>query len=233
MSMSSAKKLNVFSRLAEPDPSQPAARLKRQRQALALIQEEQLVEAAYSYRIIPFENKIGEMLIVNAECLPVSRLIPDSGELTAVACGVCTLGTKLDQRISELFQEQRASLALELDRIGNELLFAVDRVAQDRILADVSRSGLTMAGELNPGDPGLDLDAQQSVLRLADAQRIGVTLGAGLMMHPMRSTSVVLGVGIDLPKTAWSRCAECPSRQRCTLSNEGDKQEASRHAEMA
>ena len=79
------------------------------------------------------------------------------------------------------------------------------------------RKRLTMAGELRPGDPGLALGAQAAVLRLAKAQRIGVELTHGMLMRPHKSTSMVLGVGIDLPATAWSRCDDCPSNTKCAL----------------
>ena len=39
------------------------------------------------------------------------------------------------------------------------------------------------------------------LLQLAWADTVGVTLGAGLLMHPLKSTSFVIGAGIDLPAT--------------------------------
>jgi hypothetical protein len=66
-------------------------------------------------------------------------LLPESGTLTAIACAVCTLGPAFEQRISELFAGRQASLAMALDELGNELLFAVSRRAQDRMLADAAR----------------------------------------------------------------------------------------------
>ena len=56
--------------------------------------------------------------------------------------------------------------ATALDALGNELLFEVSRRAQDRLHADAVRRGLSLAGELRAGDPGLALDAQPAVLQL-------------------------------------------------------------------
>jgi hypothetical protein len=89
------------------------------------------------------------------------------------------------------------------------------------MLADARRQGLTMAGELRAGDPGLALGAQALVLRLAGAAAIGVTLTPALLMQPVKSSSAVLGVGVALPATAWSRCDACGSRERCTLRERG------------
>lgn len=186
-------------------------------EALDLVRREALVDAAYSYRIVPLERPADELLCAGGETLHAPWLLPCSGELTAVACGVATLGATLETRVSALFAERSLALALALDALGNELLFAVSRRVQDRMLADATRRGLTMAGELRAGDPGLELQAQSAVLRLAEAEKIGVTLTGGSMMRPVKSCSMVLGVGLALPEVRWSRCDHCPSRQRCAV----------------
>jgi hypothetical protein len=139
---------------------------------------------------------------------------------------VCTLGPRLEQRASELFAGRRASLALALDRLGNDYLLALSRLVQDRMLADTARRGLTMAGELRAGDPGLALEAQGAVLRLARANAIGVTLTEGQVMRPVKSISMVLGVGIDLPAAQWSRCDTCPSRPTCRVARQAEARSA-------
>jgi hypothetical protein len=193
------------------------ARNRLRQNALNIAREEQLIDAAYCYSIVPLDAPAAETLCAGGERLFAPCLLPVSGELTAIACGVCTLGTKLERRVSELFAGRQASLAMTLDGLGNELLFAVSRRAQDRMLADATRRGLSMAGELRPGDPGLALDAQAAVLRLAQAETIGVSLSSGGLMHPVKSCSMVLGVGIKLPAVQWSRCDDCPTRDKCRV----------------
>ncbi|OFZ87807.1 MAG: hypothetical protein A2W21_13925 [Betaproteobacteria bacterium RBG_16_66_20] len=190
---------------------------RMRRQAIERVEREPLVHAAYHFRIVPLEAPAGQVLVAGGERLEAPRLLPPAGELTALACGAATLGAALEHRVSALFAERRVSLALALDDLGNELLLAVTRRAQDRMLAEVRRRGLTMAGELRPGDPGLALEAQAAVLRLAQAERIGVSLGRGSMMRPVKSTSMLLGVGIALPRASWSRCDTCPRRERCCV----------------
>jgi len=202
---------------AAPLRGRPSAVRERLRQqALDLVRREHLIDAAYSYSIVALGAPAAESLAAGGERLFAPWLLPTSGELTAIACGACTLGPDLERRVSDLFAERRPSLATALDELGNALLFAVSRRAQDRMLADANRRGLSMAGELRPGDPGLALDAQTAVLRLAQADAIGISLGGGLM-HPLKSCSMVLGVGIDLPAVEWSRCDHCPTREKCRM----------------
>ncbi len=110
------------------------------------------------------------------------------------------------------------SLALALDELGNELLFALSRRVQDRIVIEARKAQLTAAGELRAGDPGLPLEAQAAVLRLAGADEIGVSVTQGQVLHPLKSMSMVLGIGIDLPPARWSRCDDCPSAPKCRMS---------------
>ncbi len=203
---------------AAPQPGRPSASRERlRREAIELARAEALIDAAYSYCLVPLDAPPAEILCAGGEKLFAPWLLPASGQLTALACGVCTLGPLLEQRVSLLFAERKASLALALDGLGNELLFAVSRRAQDRMQADATRRGLSMAGELRAGDPGLALDAQGAVLRLAQAETIGVALKSGHLMHPFKSTSMVLGIGIDLPAVQWSRCDTCPTRGKCAV----------------
>jgi hypothetical protein len=194
------------------------ARAKLRDDAVGLARAGKLLGlAGYSYEVVALAQVNGGRLHAGVETLYAPKLLPQSGQLTALACAVATLGQALTDRVAELFAQRRAALAVALDSLGNELLFALARRVQDRILAETMRKHLTMAGELRPGDPGLGLDAQAAVLRLAQAQRIGVELTQGMLMRPHKSTSMVLGVGIDLPVTAWSRCDDCPSNTKCAL----------------
>lgn len=190
--------------------------------ALALVRELALVRARASWRIVPLEGAPGEAgwLCLDGHRLQAPWLVPASGRLTGVACAAATLGEGLERKVSALFAERRAALAVALDGVGNELLFALARKVQDRMLAGARRQGLTVAGELRAGDPGLALTMQQVVLQLAGAADIGLALTRTLMMTPAKSTSIVQGVGLALPVQGWSRCDACPSRPRCALALE-------------
>lgn len=207
------------------------ARARLRAEALALARAEALVEPAASWRIVPLDAPPAATLRAGGEVLHAPRLLPPSGRLTALGCAVCTLGPGLEQRVRALFAARRASLALALDELGNELLFELARRTQDRLHAAVARRGWTMAGELRAGDPGLDLAAQPAVLRLADAAAIGVVANEQLLMQPHKSTSMVHGVGVDLPPAAWSRCDDCSHRPKCRAVARIDAQRAAAAAD--
>ncbi len=193
-------------------------RRRFRRDALDLVNRENLLNAAFCYRIVPLDEPPSDVLRAAGETLDAVRLVPETGQLTAVAVGVCTLGPALEQRATALFAERRVSLALALDELSNGILFALSRRVQDRIVIEARKQQLTTAGELRAGDPGLPLQAQAAVHRLAGAESIGVTVTQGQVLHPLKSMSMVLGVGIDLPPARWSRCDDCPSAPKCRMS---------------
>jgi hypothetical protein len=198
-----------------PPAGMSPVRVRLRNEAIALMLAEDLVEACYSYNIVPLDGPAGDTLRAGGESIHAPRLLPESGQLTAVGCGVCTLGPRLEARISALFREKRASLAVSLDEVGNEMLFALGRRIQDRMLSECYRLRLSMGAELHAGDPGLELDAQAAVLRLANADKIGVALYKGNLITPLKSGSVVFAVGRNLPEVSWSRCDSCPSAAKC------------------
>ena len=141
------------------------------REAIDLLERENLLEAAFCYRIVALDEPPSDVLRAGGEALDALRLVPESGQLTALGVGVLTLGPALERRASALFAERRMSLALALDKLGNEMLSALSRRVQDRIVIEARNAGLTAAGELRAGDPGLPLAAQSAVHRLAGAER--------------------------------------------------------------
>lgn len=200
-----------------PPPGLSPARARLRDEALALLEREDVVQPGYCFRIVPLDEPAGSPLRAGGEDLPADRLLPESGELTALACGACTLGPALEVRIRGLFGERQAALAVALDEVANDLVLALGRRLLDRMLMEARRRGLTMAGELRAGDPGLEISAQPAVLRLAQAERIGVALHGGHLLTPIKSGTVVCGIGRDLPASSWSRCDDCPSAPRCRL----------------
>lgn len=216
--MPAIRGVNLNRELASHPPKGISAVHARLRlEALALVEAENLVQASYSYRIVRLEEPAGETLRVGGETLHAPRLLPESGELTALGCAACTLGPRLEARVTALFGNRRAALAVVLDQVGNEILSVLGRRLQDRMLSDCRRRRLTMAGELRAGDPGLDISAQAAVLRLAGAANIGVCTHDAQLLYPLKSGSMIVGVGKDLPLVSWSRCDTCPSNHRCAF----------------
>lgn len=206
---------------APPLQGSGALRARFRAEALALAGAEDFLQAAFTFNVVPLDAPAdSDVLRAGGEAFDAPWMRPESGELTALGFIACTIGPGLEERVRGLFAERRASLALALDSLGTELLLAVSRRSQDALMADVKRRGLTMAGELRPGDPGLALETQSAVLRLAGAEAIGVSLTRLNMLTPVKSGSGMFGVGVNLPAAKWSRCDHCPSKAVCKVARQ-------------
>lgn len=210
-------------------PARTPVQARLRGEACALVNAEQLVAAAFSFRFVEMQSCADGELFAGGERLYGPRLVPAEGRLTALACGAATIGNAVERRVTELFIERKPALALALDEVGNQLLFEVSRRLQDRMFAHAIKVGVAMAGELRAGDPGLDITYQPAVVRLADGMSIGVNVSAGMSLTPLKSTAMVMGVGLDLPPATWSRCDDCSSKAKCKLVRaQGDAMEMTR-----
>jgi Tetrahydrofolate dehydrogenase/cyclohydrolase, NAD(P)-binding domain len=136
-------------------PLQQRAHFRRD--ALDLIAHEDQLNATYCYHIVPLDEPPNTYLRDGGEILDAMRLVPENGQLTAVAAAICTLGPALEQRITALFAERRTSLALALDSLGNELPFALTPVPGGvgpmtiaYLLLNTVRAACTQRGLPNP-----------------------------------------------------------------------------------
>lgn len=216
--MPKTRSMNVLSAIAvTPVWEDSPVRARFHLQAIDLAKREGLGQAMLCYAVLPLDAPATGVLHVGGEAFHAPHLLPETGALTALAFGAATLGSALERRVTELFSERQRSLALALDGLGNRMLIEVSRRLQDIVLATIQRMGLDMAGELRPGDPGLQLDAQPAVLRLAGAAGLGLRTTHSFVLDPTKSVTVVYGVGRELPPASWSRCDDCRSRPKCRM----------------
>lgn len=195
-----------------------SARASRRGEALAMIADGPLTAPWFNYSIHRAQVSDNGVLRAGGTTLNAPGLLGEPGELVAVAAAACTLGTPLQERVSELFATRRRSLALALDTIANELLFRLaDRTAA-AVRREARRMNLEVGLELSPGDNGLPLDQQRAVLELACSEERGITVSEAGMLAPVRSLSMVIALGRNLrQRRAAARCEACPSRIRCTM----------------
>lgn len=176
-----------------------------------------LLEPAVAYSFHPVAGMQKDTVILEGGTEILGSLIPStfpSAEQLAVA--VCTIGPKLEKKATKFFKENEQLRGLLLDGIGSS---AVDILCQEvchLISGEASARGYKASSPLNPGMPGLSLSEQKKIFQLAQVEQIGVRLTSGQMMAPYKSTSLVIGVGANMPQ--WSQaqmCAICPLNRRC------------------
>ena len=117
-----------------------------------MARDDALVHAAYSYRIVPLDAPAAPVL-TRAAIAGGALAVAGHGKLTALACVACTLGPALERRFPSC-SRSAASRSRWRWTSWARIVVRISRRAQDRMQAEVSRSSLTMSGELRAGDPG-------------------------------------------------------------------------------
>lgn len=189
---------------------------KVRHEAIATVKGEGLAMPSYSYRITKLRDASGGVLDFGHTSICAPGLAEVSTRLIAIAAVVCTLGPALEARVSQLCAGRRLSLALALDRLGNELLMYTARQIMLMVRAEARRQGLSVGDAISPGGRGLLLDQQGTVVALTDGAQLGVSVSDQGMLLPVKSRSMVIGVGPGLTaKPLRRRCEDCSSRGTC------------------
>jgi hypothetical protein len=192
-------------------------RTKVRQQALDLIKDEALAAPAFCFRELPASKIESVWLKAGDTKLQVPGIQDKAAKLTSLVAIVCTLGPAFEARVSALFAERKVSLALALDELGSRLLFYTSRLATLQIRRDARRRNLSVGNALHPGDEGLAIDQQGTILAQAGGSEISVSLTGQGMLSPVKSMSMIVGIGIGLEVAPMRRrCENCVSRKQCT-----------------
>jgi len=103
-----------------------------------------------------------------------------------------------------------------LDGLGNVAVDALVEKACQFIVERALACNLLASSPFYPGMPDLPLSEQTKLLELVPAREIGVSLTCSGMMVPRKSTSMLIGLGTQMP--IWSRaevCARCQLNKTC------------------
>jgi len=142
-----------------------------------------------------------------------SSILPKAKELAAV---VCTIGPKLEERVTDYFDRGKPLRGLLLDGIGNA---AIDSLTQEvcRFMGrEASLRAYQASSPVNPGMPGFPISKQWQVFKLVPAEESGVRLTRLGIMVPRKSASMVIGMGSQM--TTWTQdevCARCSLKKTC------------------
>jgi hypothetical protein len=145
----------------------------------------------------------------------VARALGGADELVMA---VGSIGPALDRTTREWFANGREVEAFVLGEVGNLAVCKLGDRIPHRVAEWAAARGFETSGALSPGGTGVDLSDQRIVVEVAAAERIGVELSSAGMLVPVKSVSMVIGLGHGLPTwTHAQACELCASRDTCRL----------------
>ena len=141
----------------------------------------------------------------------LARQLAPASELVAV---VCTVGGELEEHTAKVMQSEVVR-GLALYGVGSAAVECLANTACQGIEQDAAGRGLQTTIPLSPGMIGWSVEeGQRQLFDLLDASAIGVELTEGDIMLPLKSLSMVIGLGSDLGVKGRT-CDYCTMRESC------------------
>lgn len=167
------------------------------------------------------------------EQYPVSRVVHNRIDLTdghylqgelignqissasSIAVAVCTIGEKIDEFVSATFSHNPA-LAMAVEGLASAATEILGNHVCSYVESHMLIDGMKMSNPLNPGMIGWPVEeGQPQIFALVNASHIGVQLEASGLMKPLKSLSLVIGLGTKLEQKI-QQCDLCTLKKTCT-----------------
>ncbi len=129
---------------------------------------------------------------------------------------LCTVGDVIE-KLSLRYLESDPLHSLALYGVGSAAAEALSAAACHYFGEQAARQGLETTVPLSPGLEGWPVErGQPEVFRILDAAAIGVELLPSFLMRPVKSTSLVVGMGKSI-HTSSRICDFCSRRYACAF----------------
>lgn len=184
---------------------------------LTSVENNHLLEPAVVYEIYNIiemshrQLSLEDNLVVPGSLLP--SLLPGAKELAVI---VGTIGPRLEKQVTGYIQQGEALRGMLLDGIGSAAVDSLTQEVGKLIMSEASSRGYQVSSPVYPGAPGFSISEQWNLLELVNTREIGVSLTSSGMMVPRKSTSMVMGIGLEMPTwTEAEACANCSLGKTC------------------
>lgn len=129
---------------------------------------------------------------------------------------LCTVGEAIEKR-SLHYLESNPLHSLALYGVGSAAVEALSTAVCQHFSAQAARHGLLTTIPLSPGLEGWSIEqGQPEIFRILDAAQIGVELLPSGLMRPIKSISLVIGIGQHFDSAARI-CHFCAKRFGCAF----------------
>ena len=185
---------------------------------VAMITERGLIQPKITYEIGPIAGiAAGRIALADGrEITDADDLIEHMQGATEVLAAAATIGDGLEGAIAALVAEKKLTRALVIEEIGIAALFKLSDQARAVAEAEARQRTFRTTGPICPGDHGISFTHQRVLLDLAGAERIGISANGAGMMRPVRSLSMIVGLGKAVAKVhKRDNCDACKARGTC------------------
>lgn len=127
-----------------------------------------------------------------------------------IVVAITTVGRGIDDLCDRCFEQGDYFKGLIYDAIGAAALNNLNRRFWLKLVSEAKREGMGITHRLSPGHNDWHIKDQETVFSVLDGSLIGVELSENYMMKPVKSLSVVYGIGKGIPVSRVDHdCVDC------------------------
>lgn len=142
----------------------------------------------------------------------------------AVIILAATVGESIEEAVTQHFNAGEYAYAVLLDAAATAAVEQVADAMEKTMRPAAARSGCTMRWRYSPGYGDWPLTEQPHLIRLSQAEEIGIHLTESLMLWPRKSITAIIGLAkkdaAAPPKPSPSGCAVC-AKTDCLARRQG------------
>ncbi len=178
-----------------------------------------MVEPQVSYGIFDFDldEKNKRIIFADDICFHSEYIFKNLKNADKILVAILTLGDTIESKSADCFACKDYLTGMIYDAIGSVALNDLKRNFFKMLCkkACTQKKGITRG--FSPGSGKWDIMDQAYIFKLVDAKSIGVTLKESMMMKPIKTLSVVHGIGKNISISSISESEhEC---ENCDLVN--------------
>jgi hypothetical protein len=161
------------------------------------------------------------VILTNGSTVPGKRIHELMPHATYLVMVISTIGNALEILSRKFVREDDQLMGVMLDSIGSAAVDCLVEEISHRVSVMAKDMGLMSSSPISPGMPGLPLETQQILFAALPADAIGTCLASSNMMVPFKSSSMIIGLGEDMP--TWSKrqvCKKCHLFLHCRYKKE-------------
>jgi len=112
--------------------------------------------------------------------------------------GVVTIGSSLENKVSEFFTQGEYPRAIALDAVGTVAVESLSRYIRNLVCQEAKEQYFKTTRYFSPGYGDWDISQQKDIFKIIPTNKIGVSLTESCMILPRKSLSWIIGIGKDI-----------------------------------
>lgn len=184
----------------------------------ALEEASHLLQPQVLYRRLQIEKMVHNRVVLEGRISLKGDLLQHLGASREIILILCTIGSRLEDFARQVMARD-SIYGLALDGTGSAAVEALANAACNYFEKQAAAQNWQTTIPLSPGMIGWDVEiGQHQIFDLLDSAQIGVRLDRGGYMLPLKSLSLILGLGPDLTDQG-STCDYCSMKNICRYQN--------------